>query len=150
MRYVVIGAFAAIAQQAPIPVTRDIDFTPEAGLDNLARLSRALRALDARVRTEAEPGGLAFRHDAQSLGATAMWNLVCPNGEFDIVFQPSGFPGGYTDLAKRAHRMAVGEVEVMVADLVDVISSKEAAGRPKDIRLLPLLYRYRESRQGGK
>jgi hypothetical protein len=26
--YVVIGAFAAIAQQAPIAPTRDIDFTP--------------------------------------------------------------------------------------------------------------------------
>ena len=29
VRYVIIGAFAAIAQQAPIPATRDIDFTPE-------------------------------------------------------------------------------------------------------------------------
>jgi len=27
VRYVVIGAFAAIAQQAPIPATRDIDIT---------------------------------------------------------------------------------------------------------------------------
>ena len=29
VRYVVIGAFAAIAQQAPIPATRDIDITPD-------------------------------------------------------------------------------------------------------------------------
>jgi hypothetical protein len=42
VRYVVIGAFAAIAQQAPIPATRDIDFTPDAGQENLARLSLAL------------------------------------------------------------------------------------------------------------
>lgn len=38
--YVIIGAFAAIAQQAQIP--RDTDLTPEAGQENLARLSRAL------------------------------------------------------------------------------------------------------------
>lgn len=36
VRYVVIGAFAAIAQQAPIAATRDIDLTPEAGHENLA------------------------------------------------------------------------------------------------------------------
>jgi hypothetical protein len=29
VRYVVIGAFAAIAQRAPIPATRDIDLTPD-------------------------------------------------------------------------------------------------------------------------
>lgn len=29
VRYVIIGAYAAIAQQAPIPATRDIDLTPE-------------------------------------------------------------------------------------------------------------------------
>lgn len=52
--YVVIGAFAAIAQQAPIPATRDIDLTPEASQENLARLSLALKELGARIRTERE------------------------------------------------------------------------------------------------
>src|SRR5258708_28996747 len=61
VRYVVIGAFAAIAQQAPIPATRDIDVTPEASRENLARLSQALIDLGARIRTEAvaESGRLA-------------------------------------------------------------------------------------------
>jgi hypothetical protein len=38
-------------------------------------------------------------------------------------------------------------IEVSVADLDDVIRSKEAAGRPKDLRTLPGLYRYREARR---
>ena len=38
VRYVIIGAFAAIAQHAPIAPTRDIDFTPEDTDDNLQRL----------------------------------------------------------------------------------------------------------------
>ena len=37
VRYVIIGAFAAIAQQAPIPATRDIDFTPETSQENLVQ-----------------------------------------------------------------------------------------------------------------
>ena len=77
MRYVIIGAFAAIAQQAPIPATRDIDLTPEASQENLARLSPALKELGARIRTEAVPDGLPFSHDATSLAAAEVWNLIC-------------------------------------------------------------------------
>jgi hypothetical protein len=39
VRYVIIGAVAASAQQSPIPATRDIGLTPEASQENLARLS---------------------------------------------------------------------------------------------------------------
>jgi len=115
VRYVIIGAFAAIAQQAPIPATRDIDFTPETSQENLARLSRALT-----------------------------------DGEFDISFRPSGFAGGYAELALNAHRLRIGEVEVVVADLADVIRSKESAGRTKDLRVLPLLYRHLAGRRAER
>jgi len=149
VRYVVIGAFAAIAQQAPIPATRDIDLTPEASQENLARLSLALKELGARIRTEAVPEGLPFSHDAASLAAADVWNLICADGEFDISFRPSGFDGGYAQLAVNAHRLRVGETEVVVADLADVIRSKESAGRPKDLRVLPLLYRHQATRRSG-
>jgi hypothetical protein len=146
VRYLIIGAFAAIAQQAPIPPTRDIDLTPEHSSGNLTRLSAALKELGARIRTDGLPGGLPFDHDGASLGRAAMWNLVCPLGEFDISFSPAGFERGYRDLARRSHLLRVADVEVRVADLADVIRSKEAAGRPKDLRVLPILYRHLEGR----
>ena len=148
VRYVVIGAFAAIAQQAPIEPTRDIDFTPATTTDNLRRLSAALNDLDARIRTPGVEDGLPFGHDAASLGRAAVWNLICPLGEFDISFRPSGFDGGYDELRERAHLVDVDDVRVRVADLADVIRSKEAAGRPKDLRVLPALYRHLASLQG--
>lgn len=147
VRYVVIGAFAAIAQQAPIPATRDIDFTPEASIDNLNRLSRAFRELGARIRTDAVEGGLQFDHDGASLGRAEMWNLVCERGEFDIAFHPAAFQAGYQALIPRAHRVKVADVTVYVADLDDVILSKESAGRPKDLQLLPALYRHSATRK---
>jgi hypothetical protein len=150
VKFVVIGAFAAIAQHAPIPATRDIDLTPGSSLDNLARLSAALKKLGARVRTDAADEGLPFDHDGQCLAAAPVWNLICPFGEFDISFAPSGIAGGYDELVARAHRMRVDAVDVMVADLSDVIRSKEAAGRPKDLQVLPILYRFDRQRRGSE
>lgn len=150
VRYVVIGAFAAIAQRAPIPATRDIGITPDSSAENLARLSRALTELDAKIRAEAAPEGLPFGHDATSLAAAEVWNLICDDGEFDISFRPSGFTAGYAQLAPAARRVRVGDVEVMVADLADVITSKESAGRPKDLQVLPLLYRHQATRSSER
>jgi hypothetical protein len=85
-----------------------------------------------------------------SLAAAEVWNLICADGEFDISFHPSGFAGGYAQLVTNAHRLRVGEVEVVVADLDDVIRSKESAGSPKDLRVLPALYRHQSSRRAGQ
>jgi hypothetical protein len=145
--YVVIGAYAAIAQHAPIPATRDIDFTPDRSVENLERLSAALKELGARIRTDAVPDGLPFEHDGRSLGASPVWNLICPDGEFDLSFRPSGFEAGYAELEANAHPVRVESVAVMVADVEDVIRSKEAAGRSKDLQVLPTLYRFVRDRQ---
>jgi hypothetical protein len=40
--YIVIGAFAAIAQGAPLEATHDVDVTPRREAENLRRLSAAL------------------------------------------------------------------------------------------------------------
>jgi hypothetical protein len=66
VEYVAIGAFAALAQGAPIPATADIDVTPRTTAKNLVRLSAALDELDARIRTEAIPEGLPFSPTARA------------------------------------------------------------------------------------
>jgi hypothetical protein len=94
----VIGAFAAQLHGAPIPRTRDIDFTPATEPDNLERLSAALHELRAKLRASDAPDGLPFDHDASSLARVGVWNLICAHGEFDLSFTPSG-TDGYEDLA---------------------------------------------------
>jgi hypothetical protein len=150
VEFVVIGTFAAIAQRAPIPATRDIDLTPGMSDENLSRLSAALHGLGARIRADGVPEGLPFEHDGASLGRARVWNLIGSHGEFDLSFFPSGFDRGYEQLALRAHRVAVEGTIVVIADLDDVIKSKEAAGRPKDLRVLPILYRHRDRENGGE
>lgn len=138
VKYVVIGAFAAQLQGAPIPRTRDIDVTPATDAANLKRLSDALHELQARVRTVDVLEGLPFEHDGPSLGRARMWNLTSPFGELDISFVPTGTEG-YDDLARHALIIESHGESVPVADLDDVIKSKEAAGRSKDIMQLPIL-----------
>jgi hypothetical protein len=136
--FVVIGAFAAELWGVDGPRTLDIDFTPASDAANLRRLSLALDELGARIRTEGVPGGLPFSHDGPSLARAGVWNLTCPAGDFDLSFVPSG-TSGFDDLAGGATRIHIGGHDVAVASLDDVIRSKTAAGRPKDIVALPRL-----------
>jgi hypothetical protein len=138
VRYVAIGAFAALQQGAVLPPTKDIDFTPWAGEDNLERLSAALPDLGARIRTQAVSGGLSSNYHVGLLARSEIWNLVCPYGEFDLSFRPDG-TDGYEDLVRDARMTRIGEQDLPVASLDDIMRSKRAAGRPKDLRVLPVL-----------
>lgn len=139
VRYILIGAAAARVAGAPV-VTEDIDVTPAADRENLERLASALRELGARLRT-AEPGGVAFQVDARTLSGAEMWTLTTSAGDLDLCFVPAG-TRGYDDLRREASRERLGSgLSVPVASLRDVIRSKEAAGRDKDLAQLPLLRR---------
>lgn len=135
--FVLIGGLAAAVHGSPF-VTFDVDVTPEQSSDNLERLSAALSALDARIRTQGEPDGLPFAHSGSSLGAARVWNLITRAGDLDISFVPNG-TDGFADLIRDASPLPVDGVVVPVASLADVIRSKQAANRPKDQRVLPTL-----------
>lgn len=148
VRFVVIGGLAALAHGSPFP-TEDVDITPASDAANLGRLSAALHSLGARIRTEAFEGGLPFDHDAESLAAAGVWNLVTAHGNLDICLQPSGTTG-YSDLASDAQPIEILGVVVPIASLADVIRSKQAANRDKDRRVLPALREILASRDTGR
>jgi hypothetical protein len=135
--FVLIGGLAALVQGSPFP-TEDVDVTPERNPENLSRLSAALKALDAKIRTQGVERGLAFDHDAVSLAAAGVWNLTTRYGDLDISFVPNG-TDGYADLVREASNTEILGVVVPVASLADIIRSKQAANRPKDQRVLPTL-----------
>jgi hypothetical protein len=135
--FVVIGGIAAAAHGAPYP-TYDLEIVPASDERNLTRLSAALRELGARVRTAGVDDGLPFDHDATSLAAVGVWNLVTAHGALDLSFVPSG-TAGYPDLSRQAIRTQTFGVVVRLAALKDVIRSKEAANRDKDRLVLPVL-----------
>jgi hypothetical protein len=151
VEFVLIGGLAATAHGSP-QVTNDVDITPARGQDNLSRLSKALKELKARVRTGDEPEGIPFDHDAESLARLEALNLVTDGGDLDVSFNPAGTKG-FGDLERQAVHMRAFGVPTDVASLADVIRSKEAAGRLKDLAALPTLRRMLEAeedeRRGG-
>ncbi len=134
---VYIGGFAAFLHGSPFPTT-DVDLTPARDPDNLARLSAALTELEAKVRAVELDEPLPFAHDADSLAAARVWNLTTKYGDLDITFEPSGTQG-YDDLRRDAVEVVLRSTPVLLASLADIVRSKEAAGRDKDRRVLPVL-----------
>jgi hypothetical protein len=148
VRYVLVGGLAAVLHGAP-HMTTDLDIVPEDGPPNLEHLSEALAEVDARIRVSGAPGGVAFDHSANFLRRVRVWNLTTSLGDLDITFEPSG-TRGYDDLQGDAVVMSVGGVDVPVASLADVIRSKEAADRPRDRVVLPVLREMLSRRVGSK
>lgn len=137
VRFVMIGGLAALAHGSPI-TTSDVDITPDPDADNLAKLAAALRDLDAKIWAGDAEEPVPFNHDAASLAAAQVWNLATKFGRFDLSMRPNG-TAGYPDLIRDATDEDVLGVVVPVASLADVIRSKQAANRPKDQRVLPVL-----------
>ncbi len=151
VRYVVIGGFAAELHGVAIPPTRDIDVTPATGGDNLDRLAAALGELHARFRV---PGGPPEGVDVPG-GISSSWltdmatvPLITDAGALDIALRPDG-TSGFDDLNSSLTIVDYEGLSVPVASLADVIRSKEAAGREKDLRVLPALRAHQRRQSGG-
>jgi hypothetical protein len=67
---------------------------------------------------------------------------------FDLSFRPSGTQG-YEDLNRGAEYRQLGSEVVRLASLADVVRSKEAAARGKDLAVLPTLRALLERQERG-
>lgn len=135
VEFVLIGG-AAIQTHGRRYDTLDVDVAPDNAPENLSRLACALNALGCRLVTDpADPASwVALPSDyftPRTLLAANIWNLATRYGLLDLTFAPSGFPGGYRDLAPRATRqLAAGtSITVAVAALEDIHESKRMATR---------------------
>lgn len=136
--FVVIGGVAARLHGTG-HATVDIDLCPAQDRQNLQRLSAALKEMGARLRVESDPLGVDFDAHPDLLSNVTTMTLITRHGPLDLCFSPAGFPDGYEQLVVSAVHVRVLDVDLPVASLEDVVESKRAAGRPKDIVALPAL-----------
>jgi len=126
--YVLIGGLA-VQTHGHVRTTNDADLIPAPDPANLARLAATLRDLDARVLNPGEEG---IEVDAAMLARATIWQFATRDGGIDVIHEaPGGRP--YEELSERALRVKLGDIEVPVVDLDDLIRMKLARGRPTDL-----------------
>lgn len=150
VEYVVIGGIAQTLRGVVIR-TDDVDICPRRSFENLGRLARALREIEAREWDPHRGEEVERNWSVEILQVDNLWILRTKYGGLDLLFKPAG-SGGYDTLSQDADIMEVGDLEVPVVSVDALIEMKEATGRPKDREHLSFLYRLRrrtqETREG--
>lgn len=139
VEFVVIGGFALELWGVAVPPTVDVDITPERSPDNLDRLATALDELGAQLRSGDERILVGGGFSAELLAGGHVWNLWTIAGPIDITLEPAG-TDGYTTFMTKVALLDYRGIQVPTADLEDVAHSKEAAGRAKDLMVLPAIH----------
>jgi len=129
VEFLFIGKGGAIILGYPA-ATQDVDIFPRKSAENGWKMIDALRELEFEIDQRTEENIIAG------------WDLVQINqGPFDLdlVFAPDGIE----NFDKARERMIVVD-GFPVAHIRDIIASKRASGRQKDLNDLPLLEDFRE------
>ena len=129
VRYLFLGKSAAILMGFP-DTTQDVDLFPQRSADNGEKLVQALLELGFQL-TDRDKDGIRAGKDFVQL----------KNGPFDVdlIFAPDGIEK-FDDAWKR-HLEIEG---FPLCHLDDIIASKRAANRRKDIESLPRLVAFRD------
>lgn len=126
--YVLIGGLA-VQTHGHVRTTNDADLIPAPDPANLQRLADALNDLDARVLN---PGHEGATISGRTLPQATIWQFATRDGGIDVMHEvPGGEP--YDELRERVLTVRLGEVEVPVVNLDDLIRMKLARGRPVDL-----------------
>jgi predicted nucleotidyltransferase len=136
--FVVVGGFAVELWEVAVQPTVDVDITPERSKENLTRLATALNELEAIIRHGDEGVAIPGGFTAENIEDMKVLNLTTVAGPLDLTIMPAGTEG-YPDLIRSAVDIEYEGIVVPTASLEDVARSKEAAGRPKDLRALPAI-----------
>ena len=123
---VVIGNAAAALQGSPV-TTMDIDFMFRKTPTNLRKLKAVAADLEAMVLRPYDPASQLYRvvRDRDGL-------------QLDFMARVDGIRS-YEALRARSVEVPFGSHTLRVAALRDIIRSKQRAGRPQDLAVLPIL-----------
>jgi hypothetical protein len=133
--FVIIGGWSAILHGSS-SVTNDLDICYSRNSDNLKRLASALAAFHPRLRDLSQD--LPFVWDQATLRNAAILTLSTDLGAIDLLAEVSGL-GGFEDVKAHSILVQAFEREIWTLDLPALIRTKRAAGRAKDLQVLPEL-----------
>jgi hypothetical protein len=150
VEFTVVGGLA-VQVHGHMRSTRDLDVVLAPGMLNLSRLGEALADLDARLLRSGRPVNVT---DPQLLRRAPLVPLMTRHGRLDLLHSrlTQGAPGSYDKLRANALVVKLGNAEIAVAGLDDLIRMKRATGRDQDIADIGALTRSDEDleREAGE
>ncbi len=141
VEFVLIGGVAAVAHGSAY-VTYDLDFGYSRDAANLQSLVAALEPLNPQLRDA--PEGLPFFWDLRTLQRGSNFALKTDLGDVDLLGEVSGV-GAFTQVLAVSVQVELFGLPCAVLSLDGLIAAKRAAGRPKDLLILPELEALREA-----
>jgi hypothetical protein len=118
-------------------LTFDLDLCYRRTRENLERLANALGELQPTLRDA--PPDLKFRLDAESLALGRNFTFRTALGDLDLLSWVEPL-GDFDALDRQSQSVTVGDLDLRVIALDDLIAIKRHLGRPKDQQsLLQLL-----------
>lgn len=135
VEFVIIGG-VAISVYSSGYITRDIDFCYNRTPENLKKIISALAPFNPRLR--GFPDNLPFVWDEQTLRGGTNFTLITDIGEIDLLGEIAGV-GTFEDAFENSIVVKLYDCDVHVLSLEDLIKAKRAAGRTKDLLVLPEL-----------
>jgi hypothetical protein len=133
--FVLIGG-AAMQMQGSAHLTEDLDFCYARSAKNMERLALALAPFHPRLR--GAPENLPFRFDAAAIKRGLNFTLMTDLGALDFLGEVAGV-GDYLDVKKNSDVMVIFDMNCNVLSLEGLIRSKKAAGRGRDLEVIPEL-----------
>jgi predicted nucleotidyltransferase len=145
VEFLLIGG-VAVGYHGHIRATKDVDVVPDPDPENLERLARVLRGLEAQVEgaDDFAEGELPDPLDPSALERGGNWVLSTRLGRLDVM-QWIGDTPLWSRLAPKAIEDQIAGLSIKVVAFEDLVMLKEMAGRPED---LADLQRLREAREG--
>ena len=135
VEYIVIGGLAATIHGSAY-VTYDVDICYERSLANVTRLCQMLDPLHPVLRDA--PGDLPFHIDPRSVLAGMNITLSTDLGAIDLLGEVSPF-GAFAAVLPFTETAELFGHHVRILSLEGLIKAKQAAGRRKDLLVLPEL-----------
>ncbi|HBY58465.1 MAG TPA: hypothetical protein DEH78_01500 [Solibacterales bacterium] len=130
--FLLVGGAAAIVHGSA-RLTQDLDVVYDRAPDNLERLVHALAEFKHYLR--GAPPGLPFRWEAETLRRGLNFTLETTVGAIDLLGEiPGG--GAYAGLLPESVEVELFGATCRCLSLRQLIRTKRAAGRPKDLEAL--------------
>jgi hypothetical protein len=141
VEFVIVGGIAITAHGSAY-ITKDLDFCYSRVKGNLKNIVSALSPFKPRPR--GFPENLPYIFDETTLQNATNFTFETQLGDIDLLGEVAGI-GAFNEVREFSKLMELFSFEVRVLSIEGLILAKRAAGRPKDLLVLPELEAMQET-----